>query len=132
MEAAMSAAQLAMTFSAGPQARETEQMVPRVRTAESERPESSQRVSGTLHDDIVYLGWSDPDHKRAAADKITAAMDHYRAKFGQEPTIVLMHMEMAREVSEGWRLDVDGRPTYYVEATLSIPRDTVYVGWEER
>lgn len=41
---------------------------------------------------LMYLGWHDPDKKRTPADKLAAAVERYRRKWGKEPKEALVNI----------------------------------------
>lgn len=56
---------------------------------------------------MLYLWWYDDNPKRTPAEKIAAALDAYRARFGAAPTVVLTN-EAERCAVEGVEVRSEG------------------------
>jgi hypothetical protein len=74
----------------------------------------------------MFLGWYDPNKKKAAAQKLAEAIARYQEKFTAEPTEVLCHPIEAEEL----RVDVRERDLI-ITGVHYIPRHTFYVGVTE-
>lgn len=72
--------------------------------------------------DRVFLGWHDPDKKRATVDKLADAVARYREKFGSEPAVVLCNIVDANELRDAG-VDLDVRDVLFLGT-----RGTFYVG----
>ena len=71
----------------------------------------------------MFLGWYDPDKRKAATTKLAEAVERYVEKFGADPQLCLTSATDAIELT--------GQTDLPVRAVSFIGRYTYYVGVEE-
>ena len=74
----------------------------------------------------MFLGWYDPDKKKAARLKVEEAVERYVEKFGGEPVACLTNVADAAELTSDAK-----SPDLVVKGVTFIPRFTFYVGVED-
>lgn len=76
---------------------------------------------------IEYVGWADHDKTYHVTSKLHDALDNFRAKRNQEPNVVMVHPETAKQLQNTQAaMGVDIREARY------IGRNDFYVGREEQ
>jgi hypothetical protein len=74
----------------------------------------------------MYLGWYDPDKKKAARDKLAEAIERYVEKFGSAPETCLTNDAEAAELAADKRA-----PKLPVRGVPHVPRHTFYIGVDD-
>ena len=74
----------------------------------------------------MYLGWYDPEKKKAARLKLEEAIERYVEKFGLPPLACLTNEAEAAELAADPKA-----PDLPTRGVSFIPRHTFYVGFED-
>jgi hypothetical protein len=78
-------------------------------------------------EDVMFLGWYDPDRKKPARAKLAEAVERYEEKFGREARYCLTSPLDAAELVEPSR-KFPGEPPVEVQSRSYIARWTFYIG----
>src|SRR6476469_5699981 len=93
------------------------------RTAES--PRRGRFVDP--QEEVMFLGWYDPDRHKPARAKLAEAIERYGEKFGRTPKFCRTRVQDAAELAEPSRR-FPGEVPVQVQARSYIARFTFYVG----
>lgn len=78
----------------------------------------------------MFLGWFDPDRKKAAREKLEEGIERYEEKFGRPPTLVLTNPEDAEALRQPCKT-YPGEPVLHVMEANFVARWTFYIGTEQ-
>ena len=78
----------------------------------------------------MFLGWYDPDRKKAPRQKLEEAMERYEEKFGKPARVVLTNPEDAEALRQPSRAYPGAAPVKIREVRY-VARWTMYLGTDK-